>query len=457
MLCRSRFLPAIALALFVPALVVACADDDTATGETGSGSGTDSGADGTSGDSSLPPITGFVLGDSGARDHFVPDRFGPASDAGLDSGADAGVDADADAGPPPDPTSSDGLMNGTETDVDCGGGAPTNAPACPVTRKCEVVGDCLAGAACDPTSKRCTRAGHLYAAYYTPNLAVSYASASTRSADSTPVATSMAAAGAGAVAVDAKNDILYASSLTDGKIYIVESGSTSNAGPTRTIAGIAQPTGLAVDGAKNRLFVASLSGEKLLVFDDASTLSGTPAPSRTVTYPAGEQPFSAVYDAAHDRLFVSVRSHDRIDVFDHAATMNGTLAATRSRVIGGSSTTIASPQQIAYDPIWDDLYVANTGAGFQVAPILAFGGASTWSGNKAPSRKIGVAGLVVTGVSVDPSRDELYYSGTTWFKIGALTGAHTFDRTVASTLDLGRTFTGTNDLPTQIHFEPTQD
>jgi formylglycine-generating enzyme required for sulfatase activity len=34
------------------------------------------------------------------------------------------------------PTSSDGLQNGTETDVDCGGGAPTNAPPCALGQKC---------------------------------------------------------------------------------------------------------------------------------------------------------------------------------------------------------------------------------------------------------------------------------------------------------------------------------
>ncbi len=40
------------------------------------------------------------------------------------------------------PTSMDGLRNGTETDVDCGGGAPTNAPKCSVGLSCKVDGDC---------------------------------------------------------------------------------------------------------------------------------------------------------------------------------------------------------------------------------------------------------------------------------------------------------------------------
>jgi formylglycine-generating enzyme required for sulfatase activity len=49
------------------------------------------------------------------------------------------------------PTSTDGLQNGTETDVDCGGGAPTNAPRCAVGKGCALDGDCTV--ACNYASK----------------------------------------------------------------------------------------------------------------------------------------------------------------------------------------------------------------------------------------------------------------------------------------------------------------
>lgn len=60
------------------------------------------------------------------------------------------------------PSSSDGLKNGTETDFDCGGGAPTNAPACPDDQRCAVdkdcsstfcngLGRCVAGRSCKAT------------------------------------------------------------------------------------------------------------------------------------------------------------------------------------------------------------------------------------------------------------------------------------------------------------------
>lgn len=41
-----------------------------------------------------------------------------------------------------EPTAADGLKNGTESDVDCGGGAPTNAPKCVMGKGCSKDSDC---------------------------------------------------------------------------------------------------------------------------------------------------------------------------------------------------------------------------------------------------------------------------------------------------------------------------
>ncbi len=43
------------------------------------------------------------------------------------------------------PAADDGKKNGTETDVDCGGGAPTNAPKCAAGKACLAAGDCTDG------------------------------------------------------------------------------------------------------------------------------------------------------------------------------------------------------------------------------------------------------------------------------------------------------------------------
>ncbi|MBX3204328.1 MAG: hypothetical protein KF764_04630 [Labilithrix sp.] len=55
------------------------------------------------------------------------------------------------------PTSGDGIKNGTETDIDCGGGAPTNARRCETGELCVETGDCdkveCAGGICQPPTK----------------------------------------------------------------------------------------------------------------------------------------------------------------------------------------------------------------------------------------------------------------------------------------------------------------
>jgi hypothetical protein len=51
-------------------------------------------------------------------------------------------------------TSGDGLKNGTETDVDCGGGPPTNAPGCPEDKTCLADGDC-ASTFCNTNIAKC--------------------------------------------------------------------------------------------------------------------------------------------------------------------------------------------------------------------------------------------------------------------------------------------------------------
>jgi hypothetical protein len=55
------------------------------------------------------------------------------------------------------PTNNDGLKNGTETDVDCGGGPPTNAPGCPEDKTCAVDGDC-ASTFCNTNILKCVGA-----------------------------------------------------------------------------------------------------------------------------------------------------------------------------------------------------------------------------------------------------------------------------------------------------------
>jgi hypothetical protein len=53
------------------------------------------------------------------------------------------------------PTKTDGLKNGTETDIDCGGGAPTNAPKCVIDKACNAGTDCVTGGCSVGLGKKC--------------------------------------------------------------------------------------------------------------------------------------------------------------------------------------------------------------------------------------------------------------------------------------------------------------
>jgi hypothetical protein len=53
------------------------------------------------------------------------------------------------------PTSTDGVKNGTESDTDCGGGAPTNAPACLIDKSCLVGTDCASGGCSAGLGNKC--------------------------------------------------------------------------------------------------------------------------------------------------------------------------------------------------------------------------------------------------------------------------------------------------------------
>jgi hypothetical protein len=53
------------------------------------------------------------------------------------------------------PSKTDGLKNGTESDIDCGGGAPTNAPKCFINQACLVGTDCTSGGCSAGLGNKC--------------------------------------------------------------------------------------------------------------------------------------------------------------------------------------------------------------------------------------------------------------------------------------------------------------
>lgn len=70
--------------------------------------------------------------------------LGGGKGAGCKSGADCASTICQDNACT-DPSATDGVKNGTETDVDCGGTAPTNAPKCLAAKACKIDDDCFWG------------------------------------------------------------------------------------------------------------------------------------------------------------------------------------------------------------------------------------------------------------------------------------------------------------------------
>lgn len=126
------------------------------TGGAGGDSGVDAGTDAGSTDGGSDGGAADAGADAGANDAGRPDAGGTDAggtdaggtdagvdagvDAGIDAGVDAGIDAGVDAGPPP--TCTDGLPNGMESDVDCGGSCPNR---CGLMSRCNSHPDCASG------------------------------------------------------------------------------------------------------------------------------------------------------------------------------------------------------------------------------------------------------------------------------------------------------------------------
>src|SRR5437762_1499418 len=121
------------LALCVPAfLVAACtiiSSDDTPSGPVDVPTGNPNGAD-----------VGGACGSGGDCKSGVCTSAACASGKGCKGGTDC-ESKSCDANVCKDPTPTDGVKNGTETDVDCGGGG-MDVPACAPGKACAAAGDC---------------------------------------------------------------------------------------------------------------------------------------------------------------------------------------------------------------------------------------------------------------------------------------------------------------------------
>ena len=180
-----------------------------------------------------------------------------------------------------------------------------------------------------------------------------------------------------------------------------------NNAPNRTIIGAAtalsSPSGIYVDTTNDQIYVANTGSNSILVFNNAGTVSGNVTPTRII---AGglttlSTPSDIFVDTTNDQIYVANTGSNSILVFNNAGTVSGNV--TPARIIAGGLTTLSTPNGIYVDIANDLLYIANSGAN----SILVFNGASTVSGNVAPTNVISGTSTTLNtplGIFVDTTR-----------------------------------------------------
>lgn len=169
--------------------------------------------------------------------------------------------------------------------------------------------------------------------------------------------------------------------------------------PRRTVGGTTSPTPTPTPGTVGQLYVAS--GNSILRFADAETINGAISPTATITGTQLVRPQRLLVDTQNDRLFVANRGAGSILVFENASARNGNIAP--DRVIAGGNTVLASPVDLAFDPVANQLYVADG------TRVLVFGNASAANGNIAPLRNFNV-GVTIGSILLDTTNNILYVS-----------------------------------------------
>jgi hypothetical protein len=150
------------------------------------------------------------------------------------------------------------------------------------------------------------------------------------------------------------------------------------------------------------------------VISPRRTLGGSASPSPTPTATPSPSPTPSASPTPTpvvptNRLYVSNQNTNSIARFDNGLTATGNIAP--SATISGTATTLSAPQYLAFDPVHDRLFVANTGISPSLGTILIFDSASTLNGNVTPTRIIGgtVSGLITpSDVAYDATHDALY-------------------------------------------------
>jgi sugar lactone lactonase YvrE len=158
--------------------------------------------------------------------------------------------------------------------------------------------------------------------------------------------------------------------------------------------------------AAGKLYVLDTNANSIFRYDNAFTVNGNPTPAATIVglNTTLNFPGFITLDAAADRLYVANTSDVSVLIFDNISTKSGTVNLTPSRTIFGAATTLASPADVSFDRVRNELYVLDD------PKILVFGSASlATGGNVSPTRSLSTAfTLGASAIFLDAANDRLF-------------------------------------------------
>jgi len=145
----------------------------------------------------------------------------------------------------------------------------------------------------------------------------------------------------------------------------------------------------------------------LLRFDNAFTVINNATPAATIVGANTSLNFPnyIALDPAADRLYVADQNDLSIVIFDKISTQSGTVNLTPTRTIFGGNTTLASPADVFFDRVRNELYVLDD------PRILVFNTASLSAGvnNVAPARTLNTSSNTgMAAIFVDVASDRLF-------------------------------------------------
>src|SRR5260370_14396023 len=178
--------------------------------------------------------------------------------------------------------------------------------------------------------------------------------------------------------------------------FSAATGAKGNIAPNATISGastqLSNPQYIFLDASNNRLYVANAGGGSILVFDNASTLNGNMSPTRTIASASLATPTDVALDPVKDLLYVA--DNLEVAVFSNAHMINGMTGVARVFQLA------FTPGAIHLDPTNDRLFVADPTNN----AIDIFDAASTLSGVVTATRTLTGAAAQLTqprGLQID--------------------------------------------------------